>query len=226
MCRPALVGLVALAFLGGCVGDPPGEQTMPSTLLSSAPAAIWEVTMELIGDEGLSTACGPLLMRLVTDEDSQALTGSFSADGLDGTSIPLLSIRTSEELLWQRSHPEPQTGSGFGSSVGECHGGTVDGSPDAWPGYLSFSFNGDDIRFMWHFDYYWVDGNVLREHFTMSSGATPVTWAPTSEGGLTTEVAADFGIGWFLSVDGEPVHLYEPFDGSPRPFRFRLTVTP
>ncbi|NHZ71130.1 MAG: redoxin domain-containing protein, partial [Proteobacteria bacterium] len=182
--------------------------------------------MELISDEGLTTACGPLLMRLVTDEDSPELEGSFSADGWGGTSVPLLSVRASEDLLWQRSYPEPQTGHGFGSSPGECHGGTVDGSPDVWPGYLSFSLNSHESNFIWHFDYYWVDGNIVREHFTMTSSETPVTWIPTSEGGLTTEIVADFEFGWFLGVDGEPIHLYEAFDGSPRPFGFRLTVIP
>ena len=79
------------------------------------------------------------------------------------------------------------------------------------------------ISFLWHFDYYVAEG--VRENFTIS-GEAPVEWTVLPGGERTTEVSGVFSVAWFQNLGGEPVHLYEPFAGSPRPFHFQLTVTP
>ncbi len=219
------------------VATPPiTEATPPTTVAAIGTDVIGtdvrfhEVTMELLGEEGFATTCGVLIMRSATSEDLVP-SSALVADGTGGSSVPRLVLKVSEELSWQREFPEPLSGEGFGTPGSfdlttwnwECHGGTVEGSPAPWDGLLALTLDDDVISFLWHFDYYVAEG--VRENFTIS-GEAPVEWTVLPGGERTTEVSGVFSVAWFQNLGGEAVHLYEPFAGSPRPFRFQLTVTP
>jgi hypothetical protein len=206
----------------------PTTEAAPTTTEAAAVSTdveFYEVTMELLGDEGFATTCGRLVMRAAYGSSGD----SFVADGTGGSSAPRLFLSVSEELSWQRGFPEPLSGEGFGvlPSNEECHGGAVEGSPLPRDGVLSFAIDDDVIEFLWHYDYYYqAEGSArVLENFTIR-GEAPVEWTESAEGEKSTEVSGEFGVGWFQNLDGEVVHEYEPFEGSPRPFHFRLTMTP
>lgn len=215
---------------------PTTTEAPPTTAAAvvSTGVEVYEVTIELLGDEGLATTCGPLIMR--PGGDGLLPASALVADGTGGSSVPRLFLKVSEELSWQRGFPEPLSGDGFGVSPSneECHGGTVEGSPSPWDGLLFFDTRealdwADDttIEFLWHFDYYNADwSNGIIENFTIRGLLIPVEWTELPDGGRTTEVNGKFNVTWFQLVDGENVHLYEPFAGSPRTLHFRLTVSP
>ncbi len=212
---------------------PTTTEAPPTTVAAAINTGVefHEVTMELLGDEGLATTCGVLIMR---SGDGMFPASTLLADGTSGSSVPRLFLSIPEELSWQRDFPEPVSGEGFGVSPSnqECHGGTVEGSPASWDGLFWFTQDDDVIEVGWHFDYYKVDSvdtegahvGVL-ENFTIK-GEAPVEWTESPDGERVTEVSGEFSIAWYQNLDGELVHLYEPFAGSPRPFHFRLTVSP
>jgi hypothetical protein len=204
---------------------PPTTEAAPPTTVAAAVSTgvkFHEVTMELLGDEGFATTCGVLIMRSGGYGSS---ADTLVADGTSGSSVPRLSLSVSEELSWQRDFPEPLSGEGFGVSPSneECHGGTVEGSPVLWDGLLMLTLDDDVIEFLWHFDYYKTES--IWENFTIR-GEAPVEWTESPEGERTTEVSGEFSVTWYQNLNGELVHLYEPFEGSARPFHFKLTVTP
>jgi len=188
-------------------------------------AEVFEVTMELLGAEGFATTCGPLLMRLVSEDETSFLRAVLSADGFEGTSVPRLFLAVSDELSWQREHPEPRAGSGFGLTPDECHGGMIEGSTGTEQGILSISVEEGAIHFLWHFDY-WREDSTVREHFTLQSAVSPVEWTFADGVTWTTEVTSNFTLTWFLRVGEQLVHDYDLFEGNPRLFHFRITATP
>ncbi len=208
---------------------PPTTEAAPPTTVAAAVSTgtdveFYEVTMELLGDEGFATTCGRLVMRAAYGSSGD----DFVADGTGGSSAPRLFLGVSEELSWQRDFPAPISGDGFGvpPSSQECHGGAVEGSPLPRDGLLTIAWDDDVLELLWHFDYYYETGlAAVLENFTIR-GEAPVEWTESPDGERSTEVSGEFGVGWFQNLDGEVVHGYEPFEGSPRPFHFRLTMTP
>ncbi len=153
---------------------PTTTQAAPTTteaVAVSTDVEFYEVTMELLGDEGFATTCGRLVMRAGYGSSGD----SFVADGSGGSSAPRLFLSVSEELSWQRGFPEPLSGEGFGvpPSTEECHGGAVEGSPLPRDGLLTIDVDDDVIEFLWHYDYYYQDEETapVLENFTIRGEA-------------------------------------------------------
>lgn len=183
------------------------------------PVVLYDVTMTLVGPEGLATTCGTLVMKLQN--------GTYIADGSGGTSVPILLIEGGMDgWPWARSYPEPgSSGSGFSG----CHGGPADGSPQPWNGLLTISADaaGQTASILWHFDYY-NDGETVvapngrvrysetvREHFTVSSGGPNLSYVNGTVSGLMHAA-------YFLRND-ETYVGYAPL-GPDRTFAFTLTI--
>ena len=215
----------SLARMSTVSPNEPGQPVPPAssttTLAGAVSTRLYEVTMELVGDEGIATTCGTLIMRGGLDGDLVP-DGAIIADGTAGSSVPRLHLVASEDLAWRRSYPEPLQAAGFGSLPADCHGGPVDDSPEQTAGVLVVSgLEEESIRVLWHFDYY--TGNGVRENLTLS-GRSPIAWSENGEGTLSGIVDGAFTVSWFQNVGGEPVHLFEPFEGSPRQMQFRISI--
>lgn len=219
--RPRTATIAIVMLLAAGVLAAPAAAKQPDGKGKPPQADIVDVTLQVVGAEGLATTC----------DDADGVAGSLRMErtqngltSIDGIA-PLLSLHMAD-IAWSRQYPDPASGLGFA----ECHGGTVNGSPGEWEGYLSFGLDaaGNPTDIIWHFDYYVSSTLVqrgkktretpyIREHFTLSG---PLTWDPA-----TSTATGTLQIAYYFNdyVNGDQV-LYEPFPGSPRHMAFTMNV--
>jgi hypothetical protein len=178
--------------------------------------ALFDVTMTLVGSEGLSTECddgdGVAGAVVMTRESGGFVGGESFGIYIDGVS-------------WERRFPPSS-----GQSLAGCHGGNVDGTNAEYGG---FSMNVDDAGAVtdirWFFDYYVEQAptgkgrrmkTMIFEHFALSG--QDLDWDPT-----TSTVSGQFNLmhHYWNRYTGEEVD-YEPFPGSPRWMEFTVIWVP
>ena len=186
-----------------------------------------DVTMTLVGAEGLTTDCDD------ADEIDGSLLMQRTRSGLSSVEsvAPILGLFMAE-VAWERSNPG-SSGTGFAG----CHGGDVEESPGTWDGalWIDIDRQGAVTDLLWHFDYY-VDGTTkflpkktlysetLRENFTLSGH--DLAWDAAN-----STVSGTFTVSHFL-VDRETgeeilyVPFYAPFPETSRELAFTLTFEP
>jgi len=206
-----LVGLLAAAVAA------PAAARKPETPPSPPAPALYQVTMAIQGEEGLSTTCdGPLIMRIERKGQSYAANGPVDplVPSPEDTSVPRMDFEAG--VAWSRKYPVLASGTAFTG----CHGGTVPLSPERWDGALRIIMDrqGKPTGLIWHFDYY--SGDEAREHFTLTGEDFKVT-----KTGDTFEVTDGvFEVSYYLNSLDEYVG-YKTLDNPPD-LRFSLTITP
>ena len=171
-----------------------------------------EVTMELVGSQGLATdpGCGgPLIM--VPNQDGLR----------HGDEDPILGVHM-DDVEWSRWYPQPDSGTGFS----ECHGGLLEGSMEM-DTYMQISMDrktGAVTDLVWHFDRYYIDGvpmelpngktrdnGMILENFSLIGH--DLGWDDESK-----TVSGEFELKYYLRDDtgtyvgSEPVNALQEFE--------------
>lgn len=133
------------------------------------PPQYYDVTMELVGSEGLETSCdgvGPIKMSR-----APMSTRYIAGEGYGQSEWPILRVEAA--IPWSRVYPLPDGLSG--ESLTDCHGVYVVGASVAYTPLLQIDTDsaGTPVSLKWHFDRYAEKvgkKTVLREGFDLISG--------------------------------------------------------
>lgn len=134
-----------------------------------APPQYYDVTMTLVGSEGLATTCdgvGPITMTR-----APMSTRYIASGGYGDSEWPILQVEAA--IPWSRVYPLPDGLSG--DSLSGCHGVYVMGGSVPYTPLLQIDTDsaGKPVSLVWHFDRYAEKvgkRTVLREGFDLISG--------------------------------------------------------
>jgi len=218
MTRRRLVRLGLLALAGTALA-----LAWPS---AAAAQDLYRVTMRAPGAWGLASDCQSGTGYVLAAGTMRSTGGTLKADGQvlepDGTLGPPLFLDLVTDVSWTRKYDADR---GLAGTFNGCFGETS--GPNGNHGALFIDFGSRKgksfVHFTWHFEYYVTPGNVIREHFTLTSADIPF---PAWNGaGVSGRVRGMFDIGYYLKEGRKVLSGYESITGGAgRSFEFDLII--
>ena len=181
-------------------------------VLAQDPGVVYKVTFSSPGVMGIASDCSPEGYILAKWEK-----GNLHADGAtldaNGTPGPELLLNLITDFSRTRKY---DAGQGLSGVFNGCFGETYPfGSSIGYSGnlfiYVEKKGASSTIRFLWHFFYYLLSGNIIREHFTLESEKIPF---PAWTGGtLSGRVFGKFDVLYYLKEGRTIVSSYQSITG-------------
>ena len=218
MTRTKLVRLGFLALVGSALA-----LAWPSV---AGAQDVYRVTLRAPGAWGLASDCPSGTGQVLAEGAMRATGGTLKADGQalepDGTLGPPLFLNLVTDVPWTRKY---DAGRGLAGTFNGCFGETYGTNGSHGALFIDFgSRKGKSfIHFTWHFEYYVTPGNVIREHFTLTSADIPFpAW---NLAGVSGRVKGTFDIGYYLKEGRKILSGYESITGGAgRYFEFDLVI--